>query len=114
MRYINILITLRLEVVMRIIMTEFTKSSIEGRAIGKVNVGENIPRKWPKWLSQFAAWLLTKRGWKVEGELINQNKAILAVAPHTSNWDFFLGLCRNSLRRGVAGKLALLSPRGQL
>lgn len=78
---------------MRIIMTEFTKSSIEGRAIGKVNVGENIPRKWPNWLSQFAAWLLTKRGWKVKGELINQNKAILAVAPHTSNWDFFIGLC---------------------
>tara|TARA_B100000029_G_scaffold291847_1_gene285392 strand:+ start:357 stop:881 length:525 start_codon:yes stop_codon:yes gene_type:complete len=36
--------------------------------------------------------VLTKRGWRVEGELINQKKAILAVAPHTSNWDFFIGL----------------------
>ncbi|KXJ61046.1 MAG: acyltransferase [Alteromonas sp. Nap_26] len=62
------------------------------RPIADVEVGANISRKWPQWLSSFAAWTLTKRGWAVEGELINQPKAILAVAPHTSNWDFFIGI----------------------
>lgn len=31
-------------------------------------------------------------GWRVEGELPNVAKAVLIVAPHTSNWDFFVGL----------------------
>lgn len=32
-------------------------------------------------------------GWKVEGQLPkNQKKYILIVAPHTSNWDFLVGL----------------------
>lgn len=62
------------------------------RPIADVKVGTYISRKWPQWLSSFAAWILTKRGWAVEGELINQPKAILAVAPHTSNWDFFIGI----------------------
>jgi len=55
-------------------------------------VGDNLPRKWPNWLSAFGSFVLTKRGWRVEGALINQDKVILAVAPHTSNWDFFIGL----------------------
>ena len=55
-------------------------------------VGDNVPRKWPQWLSTLGCFILNKRGWRVEGELINQKKAILAVAPHTSNWDFFIGV----------------------
>ena len=31
-------------------------------------------------------------GWKITGELPQQSKFILAVAPHTSNWDFFVGI----------------------
>ena len=73
-------------------MTESSRPSTHSQLASTVSVGENIPRKWPNWLSRFAAWVLTKRGWRVEGELINQKKAILAVAPHTSNWDFFIGL----------------------
>ena len=60
--------------------------------IGQVSIGELMPRKWPQWLSRCSSWLLTQRGWTVKGELINAPKAILAVAPHTSNWDFFIGL----------------------
>lgn len=32
-------------------------------------------------------------GWKIIGELPDIPKAIIPVAPHTSNWDFFVGLC---------------------
>jgi len=31
-------------------------------------------------------------GWKVTGELPPDKKFVLIGAPHTSNWDFFLGL----------------------
>lgn len=73
-------------------MTETSQIITKAQQVNDVVVGANIPRKWPAWLSRFAAWVLTRRGWRVEGELINQKKMILAVAPHTSNWDFFLGL----------------------
>ena len=31
-------------------------------------------------------------GWKVEGQLPDTRQAIIPVAPHTSNWDFFVGV----------------------
>ncbi|WP_229333552.1 1-acyl-sn-glycerol-3-phosphate acyltransferase [Glaciecola sp. MH2013] len=31
-------------------------------------------------------------GWKIKGKLPQYPKFVIAVAPHTSNWDFFLGL----------------------
>ncbi|RTE85562.1 MULTISPECIES: 1-acyl-sn-glycerol-3-phosphate acyltransferase [Gammaproteobacteria] len=31
-------------------------------------------------------------GWKITGELPDIPKAVIAVAPHTSNWDFFVGI----------------------
>jgi 1-acyl-sn-glycerol-3-phosphate acyltransferase len=34
-------------------------------------------------------WLL---GWRVEGEIPNLRKLVIAVAPHTSNWDFVVGV----------------------
>ena len=60
--------------------------------INELQIDDHIPRQWPHWLSSFATFVLTKRGWRVEGAFINQKKAILAVAPHTTNWDFFIGL----------------------
>ncbi|MEM6642301.1 MAG: lysophospholipid acyltransferase family protein [Bacteroidota bacterium] len=30
-------------------------------------------------------------GWKVDGEKPNLDKYVIIVAPHTSNWDFFVG-----------------------
>jgi len=31
-------------------------------------------------------------GWQIHGELPSVKKAIIPVAPHTSNWDFFVGV----------------------
>lgn len=36
--------------------------------------------------------LLRLLGWKINGELPAKNKFVLIVAPHTSNWDFVIGL----------------------
>jgi 1-acyl-sn-glycerol-3-phosphate acyltransferase len=52
--------------------------------------------------SRFAAWLgrvsMGLSGWRFEGEVPDVPKLVLIVAPHTSNWDFLVGL---------QGKLAL-------
>ena len=43
-----------------------------------------------RWVGRVGMRLLG--GWRVEGELPNVRKAIIPVAPHTSNWDFFIGV----------------------
>ncbi|MBI2786140.1 MAG: lysophospholipid acyltransferase family protein [Legionella longbeachae] len=38
-------------------------------------------------------WLILKLfGWKIVGELPKDKKYLVVVAPHTSNWDFLVGL----------------------
>ncbi len=56
------------------------------------NVPENVPRSNGKISAWLAQQLLDKFGWKIVGELPNEAKFIMAVAPHTSNWDFILGV----------------------
>jgi 1-acyl-sn-glycerol-3-phosphate acyltransferase len=44
-------------------------------------------------LQKFARWLLRLIGWRVEGALpLHLDKFVIIVAPHTSNWDFVIGL----------------------
>jgi len=38
-------------------------------------------------------------GWKIDGMLSQEKKYIIIVAPHTSNWDFMIGLCVRSILR---------------
>ena len=53
-------------------------------------------------------------GWKVKGDVPRHlKKYIIAVAPHTSNWDFLLGLAVRSIQRfpsNFLGKKELFSP----
>jgi 1-acyl-sn-glycerol-3-phosphate acyltransferase len=55
-------------------------------------LNEHVPRSG----SRFTYWLgyqfLKLNGWRYQGEFPNRAKMIIAVAPHTSNWDFFVGL----------------------
>lgn len=43
--------------------------------------------------------VLTLMGWKVEGEIPRGNKFLLIGAPHTSNWDFPVGIAATYLLR---------------
>lgn len=36
--------------------------------------------------------LLTLIGWKLEGEFPKEKKVVFCLAPHTSNWDFFIAI----------------------
>lgn len=65
------------------------------------------------WISKFILKLL---GWKVINELPDEKKYLLIAAPHTSNWDFPLGLLvkfAEKVKLNYLGKGALFdSPFG--
>ena len=67
------------------------------------------------WISTFILKLL---GWKVKLELPDVKKYMLIAAPHTSNWDFPLGILVKSsqkIKLNFLGKGALFeSPFGWL
>jgi len=49
------------------------------------------------WISKFILWLV---GWKITGQYPHHlSKVVVAVAPHTSTWDFPLGVLVNSAGR---------------
>jgi len=37
-------------------------------------------------------WLLTRLGWTIQADLPDIKKYVIIAAPHTSNWDFPLGI----------------------
>ena len=43
-------------------------------------------------LSRLSMWILNKLGWKLHAEYPDVKKYVLIAAPHTSNWDFPLGI----------------------
>ena len=52
-------------------------------------------------------------GWRVEGELPDEMKLVAIVAPHTSNWDFVVGIATVfalELRVRFLGKHTLFNP----
>ena len=57
-------------------------------------------------------------GWRVEGEVPNLPKFVIAVGPHTSNWDFVVGVAAMfalDLRLAFLGKHTLFRwPFGQV
>lgn len=42
--------------------------------------------------SRLAAWLLQAWGWQVEAPGLPEEQGVILVYPHTSNWDFVVGL----------------------
>ena len=67
-------------------------------------------------LRAFGRLVLRMMGWRIEGEIPDVPKLVIAVAPHTSNWDFVVGagamfaldldlgfLAKHTLFRGPAG-----------
>ncbi|MBS0313313.1 MAG: 1-acyl-sn-glycerol-3-phosphate acyltransferase [Burkholderiales bacterium] len=43
-------------------------------------------------LSRLSAWWLARRGWRIEVAEPIPDKCVIIVYPHTSNWDFPVGL----------------------
>lgn len=64
--------------------------------------------------SAFSALIMRLFGWKITGQYPRHlAKVVVAVAPHTSTWDFPLGVLTNSagkLRANYVGKHTLFRP----
>ncbi|MCB8946073.1 MAG: lysophospholipid acyltransferase family protein [Ardenticatenaceae bacterium] len=53
-------------------------------------VGEALPRRGTPFTQKAARTILTRLGWRLEGDIVNLPKMVLIGAPHTSNWDLIL------------------------
>ena len=56
------------------------------------HVTPNTPRMGNAITRAIGAFILFVLGWRVEGQLADEPKAVLIGAPHTSNLDFFLAM----------------------
>lgn len=55
-------------------------------------LGDELPRRGNRLLQTLAGSILRAWGWQFEGDLPNVSKAVAIVVPHTSNWDFVVGV----------------------
>ena len=72
--------------------------------------GDQIPLRGNGFMRAVGHAALKLLGWRVEGEVPNLPKFVVAVAPHTSNWDFVVGIAAMfalDLRIGYLGKHTL-------
>ncbi|MCX5756317.1 MAG: lysophospholipid acyltransferase family protein [Gemmatimonadetes bacterium] len=55
-------------------------------------VGDQVPQRGNARTRALGRWALRLIGWTIEGEIPNIPKFMIIVAPHTSNWDFPVGV----------------------
>ena len=73
-------------------------------------LGDQIPLRHSPFLRALGHAALRSLRWRVEGEVPNLPKLVIAVAPHTSNWDFVVGIAAMfalDLRLAFLGKHTL-------
>lgn len=81
-------------------------------------LGDRIPLRGNRVMKALGLALLKSLGWRIEGAFPNLPKFVVAVAPHTSNWDFVVGAAAMfalDLRLAFLGKHTLFRwPLGSL
>jgi len=83
------------------------------RHVALPDLGPSVPRRgngFTRWLARTIARLI---GWRVVGSLPDLPKFVMIAAPHTSNWDFPLGimaLYATGFRVSFFGKDSLFRP----
>jgi 1-acyl-sn-glycerol-3-phosphate acyltransferase len=73
----------------------------------------SLPRRGNALTRSVARTVLALAGWRIEGAIPDRPKMIAIVAPHTSNWDFVLGIAAVyalGLRVRFLGKHTLFRP----
>ena len=52
--------------------------------------------------TKLCQWLMKLTGWQFEGKLPERGSYIIIVGPHTSNWDFIVGvMARGALKQRI-------------
>lgn len=72
-----------------------------------------VPRRGNRLSRTLGRLVLGICGWRVTGQFPPQNKLVMVVAPHTSNWDFFYGIAAVfalGLQAHWLGKHTLFAP----
>jgi len=54
-------------------------------------LGPCVPRRGRPGLQRLGRWMLRLMRWRVEGHIPDEPRFVIAIGPHTSNWDFVLG-----------------------
>lgn len=73
-------------------------------------LGTALPRRGNAPLAALGRMALRAMGWRIEGGIPDLPKLVIAVAPHTSNWDFVVGMATMfalDLRLSFLGKHTL-------
>src|ERR1051325_9743315 len=76
-------------------------------------VGASVPRSGGSFGKSLGSLALKLLGWRIEGDIPDHPRMVVIVAPHTSNWDFVVGLAaRYALRLDASwlGKHTLFRP----
>jgi 1-acyl-sn-glycerol-3-phosphate acyltransferase len=77
------------------------------------DVGASVPRSGGPIGKALGALTLRALGWRVEGNIPDCPRLVAIVAPHTSNWDFLVGLATRyalQLNASWLGKHTLFRP----
>ena len=74
------------------ILIDRTKRSRMKKKFEIPELGNKVPRSGSRLTYWFGVQFLKLKGWRFNGAFPNRAKMIVAVAPHTSNWDFFIGI----------------------
>ena len=59
--------------------------------VESVPVGGTVPRRHYGLLRLLGFWILRRMDWRSEGPFPDQPKLVIAIAPHSSAWDFIVG-----------------------
>jgi len=91
---------------------------VEMSHLNTLKLGDAVPQR-GNWFSALVGKsILRIRGWSFEGVVPNVPKAVVIVVPHTSNWDFIVGVAAvfaMGLRASFLGKHTLFKwPFGPL
>ena len=82
------------------------------RTVHVPELGDRIPRRGNRLSLAGGELFLSISGWRFEGSVPNVSKAVLIVAPHTSNFDFLVGVAAMfalGFRASFLGKHTLFS-----
>lgn len=77
------------------------------------DLGTTIPRRGNALTTALARGLLRLCGWRMTGELPDLPRIVIAAGPHTSNWDFLVGvgaMYSAGFRASFLGKDTLFRP----
>lgn len=56
------------------------------------NIPEEVPRIGNGFTGAIGRWFIKLIGWRFDGDLPAEKKLMVALAPHTSNWDFVVAM----------------------